>query len=169
MTGPEVSESKATSSNRFATGSNQNCGNVLSERSSTGLHAPPGGKSSICLGGNVQEPSKPRGSSNGYAEVSNSDMSQGPSSPETTKPRGGVSSNAFSQGSNQNCGNFITDRPTTHVHAAPGGNSSICLGTDTNVGSQKSRAAAEAPAPVPTPARARGRAPPGGQSSMVLG
>ncbi|KAL7135646.1 hypothetical protein ABFS83_11G112100 [Erythranthe nasuta] len=25
----------------------------------------------------------------------------------------------------QNCGNFITDRPSTKVHAAPGGNSSL--------------------------------------------
>ena len=36
----------------------------------------------------------------------------------------GISSNKFATGSNQNCGNFITDRPTTRVHAPPGGKSS---------------------------------------------
>lgn len=41
-----------------------------------------------------------------------------------------VSANAFARGSDQNCGNFITDRPTTCLHAPPGGKSSICLGTD---------------------------------------
>lgn len=39
-----------------------------------------------------------------------------------------TSSNAFASGANQNSGNFITDRPTTRVHAAPGGKSSIVLG-----------------------------------------
>jgi SPIRAL1-like protein len=37
-------------------------------------------------------------------------------------------SNAYATGANQNCGNCITDRPTTRVHAAPGGKSSITLG-----------------------------------------
>ena len=36
-----------------------------------------------------------------------------------------TSSNRFADGANQNCGNFITDRPTTRVHAAPGGQSSM--------------------------------------------
>ena len=35
-----------TSSNAFATGSNQNCGNVITDRSSTRIHQPPGGRSS---------------------------------------------------------------------------------------------------------------------------
>ena len=36
-------------------------------------------------------------------------------------------SNAYASGANQNCGNVITDRPTTRLHAPPGGSSSICL------------------------------------------
>ena len=36
-----------------------------------------------------------------------------------------VSSNAFANGANQNSGNFISDRPTTRVHAAPGGRSNM--------------------------------------------
>jgi hypothetical protein len=39
-----------------------------------------------------------------------------------------VSSNKFANGANQNCGNVISDRPTTRIHHAPGGRSTICLG-----------------------------------------
>merc|ERR1719329_744457 len=42
----------------------------------------------------------------------------------------GVSSNAFATGSNQNCGNFISDRPTTAVMATPAGRSNFSLGWD---------------------------------------
>ena len=38
---------------------------------------------------------------------------------------GTFSSNVFASGSNQNSGNFISDRPTTRIHAPPGGVSSI--------------------------------------------
>ena len=40
----------STSSNKFANGSNQNCGNMITDRSSTRIHAPPGGHSSISFG-----------------------------------------------------------------------------------------------------------------------
>ncbi|KAK1432932.1 hypothetical protein QVD17_09835 [Tagetes erecta] len=33
--------------------------------------------------------------------------------------------NNYHRADGQNCGNFITDRPSTKVHAAPGGNSSL--------------------------------------------
>ncbi|CAL1392243.1 unnamed protein product [Linum trigynum] len=33
--------------------------------------------------------------------------------------------NNYYRSEGQNCGNFITDRPTTKVHAAPGGGSSL--------------------------------------------
>jgi len=36
-----------------------------------------------------------------------------------------VSSNKFANGANQNSGNFISERPTTRIHAAPGGGSSM--------------------------------------------
>jgi len=39
-----------------------------------------------------------------------------------------TSANRFAQGSNQNQGNWMTDRSTTRLHQAPGGNSSINLG-----------------------------------------
>lgn len=40
---------------------------------------------------------------------------------------GGVSSNVFAQGSNQNCGNVMTDRASSRVLAPPGGRSSLQL------------------------------------------
>ena len=86
------------SSNAFANGNNQNCGNFISDRPTTKLHAPPGGSStagSLIFGG---------GSSN-YTEV-------------------GVSSNRYANGSNQNCGNVMTGRSSTRLHAPPGGSSS---------------------------------------------
>jgi len=41
-----------------------------------------------------------------------------------------TSSNQFASGANQNSGNTITDRSTTRLHHAPGGASSLCLGSD---------------------------------------
>jgi SPIRAL1-like protein len=38
------------SSNSYANGSHQNTGNFITERSSTRIHAPPGGGSSISFG-----------------------------------------------------------------------------------------------------------------------
>jgi len=89
-----------SSSNHFASGANQNCGNTITDRSTTRLHHAPGGDSSLCLG---------------YED---------PAAVATT------SSNKFASGANQNSGNTITDRSTTRVHQAPGGVSSVCLGGD---------------------------------------
>ena len=41
---------RGESSNRYANGNNQNVGNVITDRSSTRIHAPPGGYSSIHFG-----------------------------------------------------------------------------------------------------------------------
>ena len=46
----------------------------------------------------------------------------------------GQSSNAYSSGSSQNCGNVLTDRPTTRLHAPPGGKSSFSLGGNSDDG-----------------------------------
>lgn len=48
--GGGVAAGSRQSSNSYASGSNQNAGNVLTERRITRIHAPPGGKSSITFG-----------------------------------------------------------------------------------------------------------------------
>ena len=51
-----------------------------------------------------------------------------PMTDATNMPGRGTSANRFATGSNQNCGNVITDRPTTRIHAPPGGRSNIFFG-----------------------------------------
>jgi len=102
------------SANHFANGANQNCGNTITDRSTTRLHHAPGGASSICLG-SLDAPldkAKPAESVRFLGER-----------------QGGVSSNMFANGSNQNCGNVLTDKPSTRLHQAPGGTSTVCLGS----------------------------------------
>lgn len=48
-----------------------------------------------------------------------------PQASEFAQPAQRVSSNIFANGSNQNCGNVISDRPTSRVLAPPGGASSF--------------------------------------------
>merc|ERR1740138_1291967 len=83
----------AISSNAYANGANQNCGNVMTGRSSTRIHAPPGGGSQISFGG--------------YGDAANN----------LGGASGAISSNAYANGANQNCGNFMTGRSSTRLHA----------------------------------------------------
>jgi len=50
----------------------------------------------------------------------------GPNDKSATGNRA-VSSNVYANGSSQNTGNVITDRPTSRVTQPPGGRSSVCL------------------------------------------
>lgn len=110
----------------------------------------PGGKSSICFG----------------------------SEDTTATPAGSRqnlnSSNNFASKSDPNAGNFVTDRSSTRIRQAPGGNSNVCFGTDT--------AAERFPAPQkiskeePKPETSNNQAfaervvrVPGGKSSICLG
>lgn len=140
------------SSNAFANGSNQNCGNVLTERPSTRLHAPPGGKTSLSLGwGGDEQPLQRRAPANGGeppaawspAPAAPAQSPQAPgygrSGPSGGAPRDGrVSSNAFATGSNQNCGNVLTDVSSTRVAAPPGGSSSLNLGWNEGAAQERS-------------------------------
>ncbi|CAK9039997.1 Ankyrin repeat domain-containing protein 50, partial [Durusdinium trenchii] len=51
-------EQPRVSSNAYACGGNQNCGNVITDRRSTRVAQPPGGSSSICFGGWAQPSDK---------------------------------------------------------------------------------------------------------------
>ena len=119
------SAGKAVSSNAYATGTDQNCGNVITDRPSTRLHAPPGGHSSFSFGRGDDAPVEPRGA--GLSRQAAQDAASGAHSNVASQVFGvpsvanSGSSNAFANGADQNCGNFITDRPTTRLHAPPGG------------------------------------------------
>jgi SPIRAL1-like protein len=142
------------SSNSFANGANQNCGNVLTDRPTTRLHAPPGGKSemSSILSWGADEPqtnSRAQREARGPAAPAPAPFGMDPmqrgresaasrdfadrrndyiSSAQAAGGNGGMSSNAYANGANQNCGNVLTDRRTTRVSAPPGGHSSIVFG-----------------------------------------
>merc|ERR1719263_1738177 len=78
-------------------------------------------------------------------------------------PSPGISSNRFASGCNPNAGNVLTERPTTRLHQAPGGNSSISL-----VDVSGSPAVGVAVKRV-RPSMNNARQPPGGASSFSLG
>jgi len=148
-----ASPEPGVSSNRFACGSNQNQGNWITERSTTRLHQAPGGQSSVVLG----------------------ELPQLPGSSCANDGRK-ASSNNFASGSNQNQGNVITDRPTTKLHQAPGGKSSIDLGDDRNcpdVGVSMSRFAKNSDPNsglgITDRSSTKVRHAPGGNSSLCLG
>jgi len=160
-------------SNGFACGANQNCGNAISDISSTRVNKPPGGSSSLNLGwgdGQVSSPERshcPAGArspssvsvslSDGYPTSGSSHAPRGnsacsqmhhPASPQmqssgghasTRSPtasqttfgvRPRITSNTFACGADQNCGNFISDTPSTRVNRPPGGTCSLSLAWD---------------------------------------
>jgi len=49
---------KSVSANQYADNANQNCGNMLTGVPTTRVAQPPGGASSVCLGGGLPEPSR---------------------------------------------------------------------------------------------------------------
>jgi len=53
-----AAQPKSVSANQFADNANQNCGNMITGVPTTRVAQPPGGASSICLGGGLQEPSR---------------------------------------------------------------------------------------------------------------
>ena len=125
------------SSNAFASGSNQNSGNVLTDRASTRVVREPGGASQWSVGGFPQEPSvmeiakkseSPTNSSNTLADFVASSTSSDYGQHIYGASSSNESSNAFANGANQNDGNTITGRPSTKVRQAPGGTSSIVFG-----------------------------------------
>jgi len=142
----------SVSSNRFACAANQNSGNTITDRSTTRLHQAPGGTSTLCLGDEdstttpikhlstkpvVSEASQDGGDPMEMSTSEKSAMQCG-NAADTHKHDESVSANRFACGSNPNCDNIITDRPTTRLHQVPGGISTISLGShDTTVSSNE--------------------------------
>ncbi|GLJ48864.1 hypothetical protein SUGI_1030550 [Cryptomeria japonica] len=73
------------------------------------------------LTSDAPRPSKPQ--ENGPAKTSKP-QENGPEVPAGVQMHSTNTNNYF-RAEGQNCGNFITDRPSTKVHAAPGGGSSL--------------------------------------------
>jgi len=142
----------------------------------------PGGKSTLCLGcedsmvTTIQHSSTNHFASNANKDcedpmdVSASERSatRSGSGADTKKHDESVSANRFACGANQNCGNTITDRPTTRLHQAPGGASTISLGShNVDIFDQRMK---DREADIATPAAApRFSQAPGGTASIPLG
>ncbi|XVE86194.1 hypothetical protein DITRI_Ditri18aG0016400 [Diplodiscus trichospermus] len=89
-----------------------------------------GGQSSLgYLFGNGESGNNVEGTPNQGGAPHNECSQKPASSPPIDKqiPAGihGNLTNNYLRADGQNCGNFITDRPSTKVHAAPGGGSSL--------------------------------------------
>jgi len=120
--------------NSYASGGNQNCGNVMTDVASTRVLASPGGNSSLSLAWDEPAPRQQvagsRAATGGGVRRgdpnSSAGFGQGRNQEEGAfGARGRVSGNTFASGSDQNCGNVITDRSSTRIHAPPGGASSL--------------------------------------------
>eukprot|EP01059_Diplonema_ambulator_P034240 TRINITY_DN7586_c0_g1_i1.p2 TRINITY_DN7586_c0_g1~~TRINITY_DN7586_c0_g1_i1.p2 ORF type:complete len:117 (+),score=28.11 TRINITY_DN7586_c0_g1_i1:68-418(+) len=107
-----------------------NSGNFMGARSSSRVLAQPGGNSSFSLGWDEPAPKVVRPAAQVPQPVPEVDKENEQPVASTNSQQAMVnkrtqSSNAWASNSNQNCGNMITDRPSTRVHAPPGGKSSI--------------------------------------------
>ncbi|CAJ1336383.1 unnamed protein product [Effrenium voratum] len=126
------------SANSFANGSNQNCGNVLSDIPTTRVAAPPGGKSSICLGWDDRPPAGGAGrqapirESRDPAGYQAAGARRAPDDDQAFGSRPRESGNSFANGHNQNTGNVLTGVPSTRVSRPPGGQSEMSLAWDTS-------------------------------------
>ncbi|GFR46187.1 hypothetical protein Agub_g7716 [Astrephomene gubernaculifera] len=114
----------------------QNVGNFITDRPTSHVMAPPGGRSTVQLGG-YPEPVAPvhhqqaPPSQVPFGSPQQGQYAYGASSQDV---RGGSLANNYSRpGGQQNVGNFITDRPSSRVLAPPGGGSQISFG-DYNAG-----------------------------------
>jgi len=112
---------RAKGSNAHANGANQNCGNYITDRPTSKVSQVPGGKSNfsdMSFGGKdtsqIKVPNK-RDPNARYDQAGGHGF----------RAKG---SNAHANGANQNCGNCITDRPTSKVSQVPGGKSNFGSG-----------------------------------------
>jgi len=146
--GPSLNEE---SSNKFASGSNQNAGNCITNRPSTRLHQAPGGNSTICLGDDSVDSntsdrsSRPRPSPGGPTTISltydetpsKSRLSDNYLAPEPEAagvffgPANGAATICFGVTAKDSGGKVEKLEPT--FRQPPGGNTTICLGYDPQI------------------------------------
>ncbi len=118
-------------------------GNFVTDRCSSRVLAPPGGGSSIVFGdASPAAPARAAAPAAAPAAIpaqTNRPYATAPepaaAAPAAAAPPGALSAginarpdNNYSRPSGQNVGNFLTDKPSTKVMAAPGGNSQIIFG-----------------------------------------
>jgi SPIRAL1-like protein len=127
---PAAGVKRGTSNNAFASGANPNCGNVMTDRSSSRVLAPPGGKSSFSLGGGYGSDAQPARRSRAQAPPAAKALKEKTNEAQTMAAgaKRGTSNNAFASGANPNCGNVMTDRSSSRVLAPPGGKTTFTLG-----------------------------------------
>eukprot|EP01025_Chloroclados_australasicus_P016474 TRINITY_DN1828_c0_g1_i1.p1 TRINITY_DN1828_c0_g1~~TRINITY_DN1828_c0_g1_i1.p1 ORF type:complete len:258 (-),score=29.33 TRINITY_DN1828_c0_g1_i1:266-1039(-) len=130
--------------NNYQRPEGQNVGNFISDRPSSKVLAPPGGGSNFSLSGGVVDPMMNIQKENLQHPKENiaspTDVKPNPPCDMQTKSEEdaqqyqqtgaaiGQSNNNYQRPGGQNIGNFITDRPSSRVLAAPGGGSSITFG-----------------------------------------
>lgn len=85
------------SANKFANGADQNNGNVMTGRSTTRIHAPPGGHSSICFNDASMEPTK--ATREVEAKITERPATPIEHVPRSTPPIGGAQTFRFGAGS----------------------------------------------------------------------
>ncbi|CAA2989811.1 protein SPIRAL1-like 1 [Olea europaea var. sylvestris] len=86
-----------------------------------------GGQSSLgyLFGGGETPNAPPKGSNNGSSPKPSVTPQSVDNSKQTPAGIPGNTINNYLRADGQNCGNFLTERPSTKVHAAPGGGSSL--------------------------------------------
>jgi len=184
------------SSNSFASGTNQNSGNCLTERTSTKVRQGPGGVSTICLGYDCDADLLPVAPSGRQQPGGNStlilDHDETPTKQDVCQSR--LSEISHAAGAHQFSGmatqsmlslGIVDETPETQerqsnvVRQAPGGNSTLCLGIDDFAQPCMSTEPRMCPGgestvclrfdeEVPPQVLVSGRCPPGGESTFAF-
>lgn len=114
----QVSKDEKACNNYSRPGGLQNVGNFLTDRPSSRVLAAPGGASQIVFG----ECDAPAAGARKHEPTCN------PITGAVQSSGTGTFNNNYSRPGGQNVGNFLTDKPSSRVLAAPGGKSQIVLG-----------------------------------------
>jgi SPIRAL1-like protein len=132
--------STAAVTNNYARTEGQNLGNFMTDRNSSRVLAPPGGRSNVSLSDGSADvaphhPPKQHFSAPEaplYAQIPLAQAKAAAAAQQSSSVfggQGGQASNNYARPDSQNVGNFMTDRNTSRVLKPPGGGSSIVFGS----------------------------------------